>query len=49
VAAKSGGYHFRSDGARWVNTRDGADLFAALSAYVSQQAGETVNLATVEG
>jgi CyaY protein len=49
VAAKSGGYHFRSDGARWVNTRDGADLFAALSAYVSQQAGESVNLATVEG
>jgi CyaY protein len=49
VAARSGGYHFRSDGARWVNTRDGTDLFAALSAYISQQAGETVNLATVEG
>ena len=49
VAAKSGGYHFRSDGPRWVNTRDGTDLFAALSVYVSQQAGETVNLATVDG
>ena len=44
VAAKSGGYHFRRDGARWVNTRDGAELFAALSAYVSQQAGESVDL-----
>lgn len=44
VAAKSGGYHFRRDGARWVNTRDGAELFAALSAYVGQQAGETVDL-----
>lgn len=44
VAAKSGGYHFRGDGGRWVNTRDGTELFAALSAYVSQQAGETVNL-----
>jgi CyaY protein len=49
VAAKSGGYHFRSDGQRWVNTRDGTELFAALSAYVSQQAGRSVNLATGDG
>ena len=49
VAAKSGGYHFRSDGPRWVNTRDGSELFAALSAYVSQQAGETVDLTTGNG
>ena len=49
VAAKSGGYHFRDDGWRWVNTRDGTELFAALSAYVSQKAGESVNLATGEG
>ena len=39
VAAKSGGYHFRFDGERWVNTRDGDELFAALSRYVSEQAG----------
>jgi CyaY protein len=39
VAAKSGGYHFRFDGARWVNTRDGDELFAALSCYVSEQSG----------
>jgi CyaY protein len=44
VAAKSGGYHFRGDGGRWVNTRDGSELFTALSAWVSQQAGESVNL-----
>jgi CyaY protein len=49
VAAKSGGYHFRSNGVRWVNTRDGSELFAALSTYVSQQSGETVNLATGSG
>ena len=45
VAAKSGGYHFRGEGGRWVNTRDGTELFAALSAYASGQAGEPVNLA----
>ena len=49
VAAKSGGYHYRSDGGRWINTRDGTELFAALSAYVSQQAGETVKLVTGKG
>ena len=49
VAAKSGGYHFRRDGARWLNTRDGTELFAALSICLSQQAGESVNLALREG
>ena len=44
VAAKSGGYHFRGDGGRWINTRDGTELFAALSTYASEQAGEPVGL-----
>ena len=44
VAAKSGGYHFRFDGTRWVNTRDGEELFAALSRYVSEQSGSPVIL-----
>ena len=44
VAAKSGGYHFRFEGARWVNTRDGEELFAALSRYVSEQSGASVVL-----
>jgi CyaY protein len=44
VAAKSGGYHFRFDGARWVNTRGGEELFASLSRYVSEQTGTPVVL-----
>lgn len=44
VAAKSGGYHFRGEAGRWLNTRDGTELFAALSLYASQQAGEPVDL-----
>ncbi len=39
VAAKSGGYHFRWDGLEWVDTRDGGELFAALSKMVSQHSG----------
>jgi CyaY protein len=44
IAARSGGYHFRSDGTRWVNTRDGEELFAALSRCVSEQSGSPVVL-----
>ena len=44
VAAKSGGYHFHYDGGRWLNTRDGAELFASLSRYVSEQSGSPVVL-----
>jgi CyaY protein len=44
VAAKSGGYHFGWDGARWVNTRDGSELFASLSTLVSGRSGRPVVL-----
>src|SRR4051812_6599785 len=40
VAARSGGFHFRWDGAAWRDTRDGAELFAALSKLVSAQSGQ---------
>jgi CyaY protein len=44
VAAKSGGFHFRWDGSVWRDTRDGAELFAALSKLVSAQGGQGVVL-----
>ncbi len=44
VAAQSGGFHFRYDGSRWVDSRDGKELFARLSALVSEQAGQAVLL-----
>jgi CyaY protein len=44
IAAKSGGQHFRFDNGAWVNTRDGNELFRALSAVVSQQCGQGVIL-----
>jgi iron-sulfur cluster assembly protein CyaY len=44
VAARSGGFHFRWDGAAWRDTRDGAELFAALSRLVSAQSGTGVIL-----
>jgi len=44
VAARSGGFHFRHDGSAWRDTRDGTELFAAVSKLASQQAGSPVVL-----
>jgi CyaY protein len=44
VAARSGGFHFRWDGSAWRDTRDGTELFAALSKIVSTQGGQAVSL-----
>ena len=44
VAARSGGFHFRWDGSAWRDTREGSELFAALSRLVSAQSGQAVTL-----
>jgi CyaY protein len=44
LAARSGGFHFRWDGAHWVGTRDGKELLAALSGCMSEQSGQPVSL-----
>ncbi|MDA1116959.1 MAG: iron donor protein CyaY [Proteobacteria bacterium] len=45
VAAKSGGFHFRHSDGGWRDTRDGGELFAALSRLVSAHSGTPVILA----
>lgn len=44
VAARSGGFHFRHDGTAWRDTREGTELFAAVSRLASQQSGAPVTL-----
>jgi CyaY protein len=44
VAARAGGFHFRWDGSAWRDSREGTELFAALSKLVSAQSGEAVLL-----
>jgi CyaY protein len=44
VAARSGGFHFAWDGSAWRDTRDGSELFSALSRLVSAQSGTGVIL-----
>lgn len=40
VAARSGGFHYRYDGARWLDTRSGDELFASLAVLVRLHSGE---------
>jgi CyaY protein len=44
VAAKSGGFHYKHQDGAWINTRDGSELFAALSSLASAQGGAAITL-----
>ena len=44
VAGKSGAFHYARTGDRWIDTRDGSELFAALSRLISSQGGEAIVL-----
>lgn len=44
VAARSGGYHFRRVDDAWRDSREGTELFAALSRIVSAQSATPVIL-----
>jgi CyaY protein len=42
VAARSGGFHFRSKDGEWRDTRSGEELFASLARIVKLQSGVEV-------
>jgi CyaY protein len=39
LAARSGGYHFKFDGAQWMDTKGSGEFLACLSRDASVQAG----------
>ena len=45
LAARSGGFHYRYADGAWRDTRDGRELFEALSACASEQAGRPLRFA----
>ena len=50
VAARAGGFHYRmADDQHWKDTRDGSELFAALSRLASAQAGAILHLNQSQG
>jgi CyaY protein len=44
VAAPSGGFHFRADANRWVDTRDGIELGSRVSALLKVKVGRDIRL-----
>ena len=43
MAARAGGFHYKFDGQRWMDTKGGGEFFANLGRYASEQAGEPLN------
>jgi CyaY protein len=43
VAARAGGFHYRSSEGAWRDTRSGEELFAALARLLAGQGGERVD------
>ena len=39
VAARSGAFHYRWDGGRWRNTRDGSELFESIRKLLAAPGG----------
>lgn len=48
MAAKAGGFHYKFDGAQWMDTKGAGELFAHLSRYASEQARQTLSFEAPE-
>lgn len=42
LAAKAGGFHYKFDGVRWMDTKGHGEFFANLSAHASEQSGRSL-------
>ncbi|MBA3771146.1 MAG: iron donor protein CyaY [Ramlibacter sp.] len=40
MAAKAGGFHYKFDGTRWVDTKGQGEFFAHLSRYAGEQVAQ---------
>lgn len=46
MAARAGGFHFKHDGERWMDTRQQGEFFSLLSRFASEQAGLPLNFSS---
>ena len=42
MAARAGGFHYKFDGAAWVDTKGNGEFFANLAKYASEQGGQAL-------
>ena len=40
MAARAGGFHYKFDGQKWMDTKGNGEFFAGLSHYAGEQAGQ---------
>lgn len=40
MAARAGGFHYRFDGSRWMDTKGHGEFFANLTQHAGEQAGQ---------
>ncbi len=45
MAARAGGYHYKFDGARWMDTKGSGEFYAMLSRLAAEQAGRPLAFA----
>ena len=45
LAARCGGFHYRFDGAQWMDTKGQGEFWDSLSRYASEQAGLPLSFA----
>ena len=45
MAAKAGGFHYKFDGAQWMDTKGHGEFFANLSRHAGEQAGRPTEFA----
>ena len=43
LAARCGGFHYKFDGAHWMDTKGQGEFWASLSRYASEQAGQELS------
>jgi len=43
LAAKSGGYHYKFDGSKWMDSKGQGEFFENLSRYASDQSGRSIS------
>jgi CyaY protein len=43
LAARCGGFHYKHDGGRWMDTKGQGEFWESLSRYASEQAGQALH------
>ncbi|MES2841894.1 MAG: iron donor protein CyaY [Pseudomonadota bacterium] len=46
LAARAGGFHYRHDGAAWMDTKGQGELLAHLSRFASEQSGQALDFSS---